>query len=60
MHATQIHEYARRLLEVHGDKAAVEAAQKAVASEEAGDKEQAQIWRQVEAAVLLMRGPRQS
>lgn len=60
MDTTQVQDYARRLLEAHGAKAALEAAQKAVAFEEAGDKEQAQTWRRIEAAVLLMRGPRQS
>jgi diphthamide biosynthesis methyltransferase len=60
MHATQIEEYARQLLEEHGAKATAEAAQKAVTFESAGDKEQAQTWRRIEAALLLMRGPRQS
>jgi hypothetical protein len=59
MHATQIQDYARRLLEAHGDKAPVEAAQKAAAFEKAGDKEQAETWRRVEAALTLMRGARQ-
>jgi hypothetical protein len=60
MHATQIQEYARELLEAHGDKAIAEAAQKAMAFERAGDKEQAKTWRSIEAALLLMRGPGQS
>jgi hypothetical protein len=60
MHATQIQEYARELLEAHGEKAAAEAAQKAMAFERAGDKEQAKTWRRIEAALLLMQGPRQS
>jgi hypothetical protein len=59
MHATQIQEYARQLREAHGDRATAEAAQKAVAFEQAGDREQAEIWRRVEAALLLMRGPNQ-
>lgn len=60
MHTTEIQEFARRLTQAHGAKAIVEAAQKAVAFERAGDKEQAQTWRRVEAALLLMRGPRQT
>lgn len=60
MQITEIQEYARQLLEAHGAKATAEAAQKAVAFEKAGNKEQAQIWRRVEAALLLMRGPRQN
>jgi hypothetical protein len=60
MHTTQVQEYARQLLETHGDKAVAEAAQKALTFEKAGDQEQAQIWRQIQAALLLMLGPRQS
>ncbi|MBO0765253.1 MAG: hypothetical protein J2P50_11785 [Hyphomicrobiaceae bacterium] len=60
MHATQVEEYARQLLEAHGAKAAAEAAQKAAAFERSGDKEQAEAWRQIEAALLLMRGASQS
>ena len=60
MDATKIQDYARQLLEAHGARAIAEAAQKAAACEKAGDKEQAQTWRRVEAALLLMQGPRQS
>ena len=60
MHTTEIQDYARQLLEAHGDKAAAEAAHKAVAFEKAGDQEQARTWRKIEAALMLMRGPRQS
>ena len=38
----EIHDYARQLLEVHGDLAIVEAAQKACACEEKGETEQAE------------------
>jgi hypothetical protein len=60
MHTTEIQAYARQLLEAHGAKAIAEAAQKAVAFERAGDKKQAETWRRVEAALMLMRGPRQA
>jgi hypothetical protein len=60
MHATEIQDYARRLMEVHGTKALAEAAQKARAFEQNGDKEQAETWRRIEAALMLMRGPRES
>jgi hypothetical protein len=60
MHTTQIQDYARRLIEAHGPKAAAEAAQKAAAFEKEGDKQQAETWRRIEAAVQLMRGARQS
>jgi hypothetical protein len=57
MQATEIQDYARRLFEAHGTKAIAEAAQKACVHEQKGDKEQAQTWRRIEAALLLMRGP---
>jgi len=60
MHATEIQDYARQLLEAHGAKAIAEAAQRAVVYEKAGDREQAQTWRRIEAALLLLRGPSQT
>jgi hypothetical protein len=60
MHATEIQDYARQLMEAHGDKATAVAAQKAVAFEQSGDRAQAQTWRRIEAALMLMRGTRQS
>jgi hypothetical protein len=53
----EIHDYARQLLEVHGDLAVVEAAQKACACEQKGEAEEAETWRHIEAALKLMRGP---
>jgi hypothetical protein len=60
MQEMDIHDYARQLLEAHGDKAVVEAAQKACALEQQGQSEQAQTWRQIEAALKSMRGPHES
>ena len=57
MELSEIHDYARRLMEAHGPKAIAEAAQKARAFEERGDTEQAKSWRDIEQALLLMRGP---
>jgi hypothetical protein len=57
MDETAITEYARQLLEAHGDRAVAEAAQRAVASEQRKDKEEAKTWRHVEAALKAMRGP---
>jgi hypothetical protein len=57
MEEIEIHDYARQLLEAHGDKAVVEAAQKACAFEKEGNNEEAETWRHIEAALLLMRGP---
>jgi hypothetical protein len=60
MEEINIYDYARQLLEAHGDKAVAEAAQKACACEKRGDNEQAETWRHVEAALKLMRGPHES
>jgi hypothetical protein len=56
MQATDIQDYARQLLDAHGDKPVVEAAQKARSLEESGSVEEAKTWRQIEAAIKLMRG----
>ena len=56
MQEIDIHDYARQLLDAHGDKAVVEAAQKARALEQQGESEQAETWRHIEAALKLMRG----
>ena len=60
MEAMKIHEYARRLIESHGDKAVLQAAQKRNGFERVGDATQAEIWRRVEAALREMRGPHAS
>ena len=52
----EIHDYARQLLEAHGDMAVVEAAQRACACEEQGQREEAETWRHIEAALKQMRG----
>lgn len=57
MDETTINEYARQLLEAHGERAVAEAAQRAVAAEKRNDKEEAKTWRHIEAALKLMRGP---
>ena len=53
----EIHDYARQLLEAHGEMAVVEAAQKARSFEEMSQAEEAETWRSIEAALKLMRGP---
>ena len=53
----EIYDYARQLLEAHGEMAVVEAAQKARSFEESGQTEEAETWRGIEAALKLMRGP---
>jgi len=60
MKATEIEEYARQLWETSGAKAVAEAAQKVRTFEEKGDKEQVETWRRIEAALMQMKGPRES
>jgi hypothetical protein len=60
MQITEVHDYARQLLQAQGFKAIAQAAQKARTFEEQGDDEQAQTWRRIEAALLQMRGPHES
>ena len=60
MQTTEVHDYARQLLEAQGFKAIAQAAQKARAFEQQGDNEQAQTWRRIEAALMQMRGPHES
>ena len=56
----ELQDYARQLLEAHGANAVVEAAQKASAFEQQGQKEEAEAWRHIEAAIKLIRGPHES
>ena len=58
MLATEIQEFARRLLDAHGDKAVIEAAQKAKSLEDSGANEEARDWRRIESALQQMRCPR--
>jgi hypothetical protein len=60
MQEGEIYDYARQLFEAHGDQAVVEAAQKAANFEKQGEREKAETWRHIEAAMKLMRGPHQS
>jgi hypothetical protein len=59
MRETEIHDYARQLLETLGEKAIAEVAQVAIACEQRGEAEKAETWRHVEAAMKMMRGPHQ-
>ena len=60
MREIEIHDYARQLLEAHGARAIVEAAQNASSLEKQGEVELAKDWRHIEEAIKLMRGPHQS
>lgn len=57
MEAKEIHDYARRFVGAHADKAEYEAAQKAAECERQGQGEQALDWRRIQAAIKEMRGP---
>ena len=60
MQQIEIQEYAQQLLETHGDKAVVVAAKKACSFEEGGNSKEAKTWRHIEAALKLMRWPKES
>ncbi|KUO63620.1 MAG: hypothetical protein APF80_04690 [Alphaproteobacteria bacterium BRH_c36] len=60
MKALEVEEHARKLRAAHGDKAVAEAAQKAAEMEKLGRDEEASDWRQIEKALLLLRGPHES
>jgi hypothetical protein len=51
MEEAVITEYARELMDAHGDRAIAEAAQRAIACERQDDKEGAETWRHVESAL---------
>ena len=52
--------YARKLFKAHGDRAEVEAAQKAVKYEKSGDTAQAENWKRIRSAIANMRSPHAS
>jgi hypothetical protein len=57
MEETLINDYARGLMDAHGDRAIAEAAQRAAQCERLDDRDEAKTWRQVEAALKTMQGP---
>ncbi|HKS86052.1 MAG TPA: hypothetical protein VJR71_11280 [Pseudolabrys sp.] len=54
MQKLDTHEYARQLLDLHGNKAIVVAAKKARSFEEKGDLEEAATWRHIESALKVL------
>jgi hypothetical protein len=60
MDIIEIHDYARRLKDSLGDKAELEAAQRAAECERQGEKNQAGEWRRIQAVIKEMRGPHAS
>ena len=57
MQMSDIHDYARQLLGLHGDNARAIAAQKAVESDKRGEHQEAEDWRRIRDALAEMRGP---
>ncbi len=60
MNAMDVSALARHLFTTQGPQAIAEAARKAVSCRQAGDEEQAEMWRRVEQSLRELRGPRQS
>jgi hypothetical protein len=60
MEAAQVHAAARELLEQQGSQAIVIAAQRALTCEREHRTDEARTWRRIEAALLQLRGPRQT
>lgn len=60
MDASQIHDCARRFIEIHGDQAEAEAALRVQRFEQQKDKEQAEIWRRIRVMIHEWRPPHQS
>jgi hypothetical protein len=60
METTKAAEFARQLLDAHGDRAEIEAAQKAQEAETGGDSQLAENWRRVRAAIRELRPPHAS
>ena len=57
MQMSEIHDYARQLVGLHGDKARAVAAQKALDCEKRGERQEAEDWRRIRDALAEMRGP---
>ena len=60
MDMNKIHDYARRFIGTHGEKAEAEAAQKVAECEKLGDTREAEDWRRIQAAIKEIRGPHSS
>ena len=57
MQASQVHDYATRLLREHGDKARLIAAQRVLECEKRGDRSEAEDWRRIRDTLKEMKGP---
>lgn len=57
MPATKVAEFARQLLDAHGARAEIEAAQKLQEAEDRGAAREADSWRRIRAAIRELRPP---
>jgi hypothetical protein len=57
MQASEVHNFASRLLKEHGDKAQLIAAQRVVECEKRGDRAEAEDWRRIRDTLKEMKGP---
>jgi hypothetical protein len=57
MQMSEIHDYARQLQSLHGDKARAVAAHRALDCEKRGEHHEAEDWRRIRDALAEMRGP---
>ena len=57
MEEMMINDYARQLMDAHGQRAIAEAAQRAAEFERNKDDDEAKTWRRVEQALKSMCGP---
>ncbi|NWH08405.1 MAG: hypothetical protein HXY22_07155 [Alphaproteobacteria bacterium] len=60
MHTTDIAEYALRLKNARGEDAVLVAAQRARLCAQQGKEEEAATWKRVEAALMVLRPPRET
>ena len=60
MDMSQVHIMAKRLIEAHGLKAEVQAAEKFKDAEKARDDEQMKLWRRVRSAIREMKAAHES
>ena len=60
MQSTELHEHAQKLLQTHGDKAELDAAQKAQKYKDEGKQKQASDWDRIGASIREIRGPHES
>ena len=60
MDMKQVHDFARKFAEAHGDKAEVEAAARLRAAEDAGDAQEVENWTRIRAAIRERRGAHES